>query len=119
MTTPPSELAARLSATSALFASVRHRFDHPGIERGGCPRPGVTPVYVRKFGEHAATIFPYLSTVEASFDAEQLRFVTTTLLALKSWITGHGQHSPLADDIVAAYLYDTRPYFVAALLRAT
>lgn len=119
MTNPPPELAARIRAAYHQFASVRHRFEHPGVERGGCPRVGVTPIYVRKFGEHAATIFPNLSTVEASFDAEQLRAVTATLLLVKSWITGHTQQVPLAERIVGAYLSDTCPYFVAALLRAT
>jgi hypothetical protein len=119
MADPPSEVAARISAANHQFASVRHRFDRPGVERGGCPRAGITPIYARKFGEHITTIFPNLATVEASFDAEQLRAVTTTLLLLKSWITGHSQQAPLAERIVGAYLSDTRPYFVAALLRAT
>jgi hypothetical protein len=119
MTNPPLELAARMSAAYQQFASVRQRFDHPGVERGGCPRAGVTPVYVRKFGDHAAAIFPNLATVEASFDAEQLRAVTTTLLLLKGWITGHTEHAPFAERIIDAYLSHTRPYFVAALLRAT
>jgi hypothetical protein len=119
MTNPPLELAARITAADHQFASVRQRFDRPGVERGGCPRAGVTPVYVRKFGDHATTIFPNLATVEASFDAEQLHAVTTTLLLLKGWITGHTEHAPLAERILDAYLSHTRPYFVAALLQAT
>jgi len=119
MTNPSLELAARITSADHQFASVRQRFDHPGVERGGCPRAGVTPVYVRKFGDHAATIFPNLATVEASFDAEQLRAVTTTLLLLKSWITGDTDRAPLAERILDAYLRHTRPYFVAALLQAT
>jgi hypothetical protein len=119
MTIPPFELAARISAAYLQFSSIRQRFDRPGVERGGCPRAGLTPVYVRKFGSHAASIFPNLATVEASFDAEQLRAVTTTLLALKGWITGHSGHTPLAELIIDAYLSHTRPYFVAALLHAT
>jgi hypothetical protein len=119
MTSPPLDLAARISAADQQFASVRQRFDRPGVERGGCPRAGVTPVYVRKFGDHAATIFPNLTTVEASFDADQLRAVTATLLLLKAWITGHAEHTSLAERIIDAYLSHTRPYFVAALLHAT
>jgi hypothetical protein len=119
MSNPPSDVAARISATYLLFAPVRHRFDRPGVERGGCLRAGVTPIYVRKFGDHPATIFPNLSTVEASFDAEQFRAVAATLLLLKSWITGQTQQPPLAERIVDAYLSNTRPYFVAALVQAT
>ena len=119
MSNPPLEVAARMSATYHQFTSVRQRFDRPGVERGGCPRAGVTPVYVRKFGDHAATIFPNLATVEASFDAEQLRAVTATLLLLKGWMTGHTEHAPLAERITNAYLRYTRPYFGAALLQAT
>ena len=119
MTTQPPDLAARISAAYHQFAAVRQRFDHAGADRGGCPRDGVTPVYVRKFGAHAATIFPNLTTVEASFDADQLRAVTSTLLLLKGWITGHAAHISLAERIIDAYLRDTRPYFVPALLRAT
>jgi hypothetical protein len=119
MPNSPLDLAARIAAADHQFASVRQRFDHSGVERGGCPRAGVTPIYARKFGDHAATIFPNLATVEASFDAEQLHAVTTTLLLLKGWITGHTDHAPLAERIVSAYLSHTRPYFVAALVRAT
>jgi len=119
MSNPPSDVADRISAAYHQFASVCQRFERPGVERGGCPRASVTPVYVRKFGQHTATIFPNLTTVEASFDAEQLRAVTATLLLLKNWITGHTHQAPLAERIVDAYLSGTRPYFVAALLHAT
>jgi hypothetical protein len=57
--------------------------------------------------------------VEASFDTEQLRAVTATLLLLKGWITGHTGHTPFAERVIDAYLSHTRPYFVAALLHAT
>ncbi|HYF62533.1 MAG TPA: hypothetical protein VD886_06940, partial [Herpetosiphonaceae bacterium] len=66
----------RRRAAEELFAPVRRRFGAAGAERGGCPRAGVTPVYVRKFGEHANTVFPGLATVESSFDEAQLRAVT-------------------------------------------
>jgi hypothetical protein len=113
------ELRERIATAHRQFAPIRQRFDRPGTERGGCPRAGVTPIYVRRFGEHAATIFPNLTTVEASFDAEQLRAVTATLLLLKGWVTGQGQQISLRERIVKSYLAETRPYFVAALLRAT
>lgn len=119
MTNHPIDLATRISAAYQQFAAVRQRFEQAGAERGGCPRDAVTPVYVRKFGAHAATIFPNLATVEASFDADQLRAITATLLVLKGWITGHAAPIPLAERIIDAYLRDTRPYFVPALLRAT
>jgi hypothetical protein len=119
MTTHPMDLATHISAAYQQFAAVRQRFEQPGTERGGCPRDGVTPVYVRKFGDHAATIFLNLATVEASFDANQLRAITATLLVLKGWITGRAAPVPLAERIIDAYLSDTRPYFVPALLRAT
>ena len=119
MTTPSSELAARVTANYHQFATVRQHFDRPGVERGGCPRAGIIPVYVRKFGDHAATIFPNLTAVEASFDADQFRAVTATLLLLKGWIKSSTEHPPLAERVVAAYLNHTRPYFLAALLHAT
>jgi hypothetical protein len=119
MRNPSDDVATRMHAVYHQFAAVRARFDRPGTERGGCPRHGVTPIYVRKFGVHAATIFPDLATVEASFDADQLRTITTTLLALKGWITGSAFHPPFSERITEAYRQHTRPYFVAALLRAT
>ena len=119
MSSPLSDLAIRLRATYDQFAPIRERFQSPGVERGGCPRAGITPVYVRKFGDYVTTIFPNLATVEASFDAAQLQAITNTLLVLKSWITGHTQRPPLAERINEVYLRHTRPYFVAALLRAT
>lgn len=119
MTTPPLDLAARVRAAYEQFAMVRQRFDRPGVERGGCPRAGLTPVFVRKFGEHAATIFPKLNAVEASFDAEQLRAVTATLLLLKSTVNGSSAPVSLGDRICDAYINHTRPYFLAALLQAT
>lgn len=119
MSTLASDLAARIRAAYQLFAPIRQRFDRPGVERGGHIRAVVTPIYLRKFGEHTATIFPNLAGVEASFDAEQLRAVNAALVLLKGWMIGQTQQPALADRIVDAYLRDTRPYYVAALLHAT
>lgn len=100
-----------------LFAPVIARFDRPGVERGGCPRHGVTPVHVRKFGAHAATIFPGLATVESTFTESQLAAVKAALLASKSYVVGAAP--TLADRIVQQFLHTTRPYFLLAMLRAT
>jgi len=126
-----SDSDERVQAAELLFEPIRRRFDAPGAERGGCVRAGVTPVYVRKFGEHAATVFPGLAAVESSFDEAQLRAVTASLVALKNWINGTAsaqratQRVPRvpAGDLAALierhFLAATRPYFLLALLRAT
>jgi hypothetical protein len=116
--TAPNSSDPRIEA-DALFASLHKRFSGPGNERGGCPRSGVTPIYARKFGEHAASIFPNLVGVESSFDNDQFRAVTATILALKAWMTGRSAAPCLADRIVDSYLQHSQPYFVAAMLRAT
>jgi hypothetical protein len=55
---PDSEQVSRqLTETSALFADLRARFAHPGVERGGHVREGVIPVYARLAGAHAAQLF--------------------------------------------------------------
>jgi hypothetical protein len=113
----------RAQAAERLFEPIRRRFGAPGAERGGCVRAGVTPVYVRRFGEHAATVFPGLATVESSFDEAQLRAVTATLVALKNWLNGASTQEVPAGDLAALierhFLAATRPYFLLALLRAT
>jgi hypothetical protein len=109
----------QVQAAERLFEPVRRRFSAPGAERGGCVRAGVTPVYMRKFGEHAATVFPGLATVESSFDEAQLRAVTATLVALKNWLNGAAPAGDLAALIERHFLTATRPYFLLALLRAT
>jgi hypothetical protein len=113
----------RVQAAERLFEPIRRRFSAPGAERGGCLRAGVTPVYVRKFGEHAATVFPGLATVESSFDEAQLRAVTASLVALKNWINGAATRGIPTGDLAALierhFLAATRPYFLLALLRAT
>lgn len=116
---PGTEQAADITARWQLFTSIRERFDRPGVERGGCPRHNLTPVYARKFGEHVTTIFPHLTRVEASFTAEQLQAVTAAILGFKQVITGRTAHPSLAEQIVHAYVTITRPYFLLALLKAT
>lgn len=114
-----AELAERITAAYRQFASIRQRFTHPDAQRGGCPRTGMTPIYVRKLGDQATTVFPNLMAVESSFNAEQLLPVMATLLVFKQWIVGNAEHTGFAQRIVEAYVSHTRPYFVAALLRAS
>lgn len=108
-----------LAATYKLFVPIRQRFTSSGVERGGYPRPGLTPVYIRKFGAHAATIFPNLSTVEASFTAEQLAVVMHAILLLKGWMTGAEGQPNLTTRILEHFHHTTHSYFALALLRST
>ncbi len=85
-----AEIRAELVHTEALFADIRAKFTGPGIERGGHERPGVVPVYVKKYGEYTSILYPNVQrfSVESSFSEAQLQYVNAALLALKEGVIG-------------------------------
>jgi hypothetical protein len=125
MLTPQAYDAAAVRAvlreTYARFAPIRARFAGGSEERGGYERPGVTPIWTRKFGAYAQVLHEGVDryVVEASFDHEQLADVQATLLLLKSTIDGTQHPTSLADRIVCCYKEETTPFWALALLRAT
>jgi hypothetical protein len=125
MPTSPAHDAAAVRAvlleTHARFAPLRARFAGGGEERGGYERPGVIPIWTRKFGAYAQVLHEGVDryVVEASFDHEQLADVQATLLLLKNTIDGTQHPTSLADRIVCCYVEETTPFWALALLRAT
>ncbi|KAB8141426.1 hypothetical protein F8S13_18645 [Chloroflexia bacterium SDU3-3] len=107
-----------LAASWLLFAPIRERFVRPGVERGGCPRHGLTPVYARKLAGHAEAIFPGLNGVESSFTEPQLHAVTAAIVALRRHMDGHTA-PPLSALIVRHFQGGAGPSFLRALLRST
>lgn len=114
------EIRRYLTAASELFRPIRAAFSGPGRERGGHERPGVTPIYQKKYGEHFALIYPEIEryTVESSFSAEQLAHVQAALVGLRDAVTGTDGRPALAERITSLYLASTRPYFMPAMLKA-
>ena len=122
MTTASDEtIREQLRYTHDLFASIRARFDGPGVERGGHPRAGFTPVYLKKFGAYADAILQDVKqyTVEASFSDEQLSYVNAATVALRRAVLG-GEPAPnFAERVVEQYQGGAHGYFLLAMLRAT
>ncbi|HEY1011414.1 MAG TPA: hypothetical protein VGE07_01840 [Herpetosiphonaceae bacterium] len=114
------EIRRQLAATSALFQPIRAAFRGPGRERGGHERPGVTPIYQKKYGEHFKLIYPEIErySVESSFTAEQLGYVQAALVALRDAVVGADGGPALAERVTGVFLASTRPYFMAAMLKA-
>ncbi|MBA3470174.1 MAG: hypothetical protein H0T53_11090 [Herpetosiphonaceae bacterium] len=83
-----AEICAELAHTQALFADIRAKFTGLGVERGGHERPGVVPIYVKKYGEYISILYPDVQrfSVESSFSEAQLRYVNAAQLAL--WAGG-------------------------------
>jgi hypothetical protein len=79
------DASTEILANYQLFAPIRERFQGSGVERGGFVRAGLTPVNLRTFGEYAATIYPNLAHVEASFTSEQLTVCMQALTLLKAY----------------------------------
>lgn len=113
------DISAEILANYQLFAPIRARFHGPGVERGGFVRAGLTPVNLRTFGEYAATIYPNLSHVEASFSGEQLKVCMQALTLLKGWVQGKYGQPPLSERVVQHFQETSRPYFGLALLRSS
>jgi hypothetical protein len=115
------QIRQRLGASYALFAPIRRHFDGPGVERGGHERAGVTPIWTRKFGAYADVLLADVQrySVEASFDANQLAEVNTTIVALKRCVEGLDDVPPFAERVVAAYRSQHAPAFGLALMEAT
>lgn len=111
--------SADMLANYQLFAPIRERFRGPGVERGGFVRTGLTPVNLRSFGEFAATIYPNLAHVEASFTSEQLAVCMQALTLLKGWVQGKFGHPALSERIVDTFRQTSKPYFGLAALRSS
>jgi hypothetical protein len=122
VTTASNEhIREQLRYTYDLFADIRAKFDGPGVERGGYPRAGFTPVYLKKFGAYADAILQGVKqyTVEASFSDEQLSYVNAATVALRRAVLG-GEPAPgFAERVVDHYLHGAHGYFLLAMLRAT
>ncbi len=114
------EVRRQLLLTQTLFQDIRQRFNGASVERGGNERPGLTPVYTRKFKTDAAAIFHAdRYTIEASFSPEQLNLINETLSQLKAVIAGKAGAAPLADRIIYHFAQTTGLNFVVALIKST
>jgi hypothetical protein len=112
---------ARLQYTYTLFQDIRQRFNGAAIERGGCQRTDVTPMYVRKFGVKAYAFLGGAKTcnVESSFTNEQEQYINETLTSLTGFIVGKYANFSFADRVIHHYVHSTGPYFILAMLKST
>jgi hypothetical protein len=113
------DASTEILANYQLFAPIRERFQGSGVERGGFVRAGLTPVNLRTFGEYAATIYPNLAHVEASFTSEQLTVCMQALTLLKGWVQGKFSQLALSERIVDSFWQTSKPYFGLAALRSS
>jgi hypothetical protein len=117
----PDPIREQLTASAALFAGLRKRFAQPGVTRGGHERIGFTPIYARLAGTHATALHGEAARyiVESSFSPDQLIRVQATLVLLRRAVNGELDGRDFAARVVDHYLRETRPAFLAALLRAS